>query len=235
MDFRVYGPSPLGPHLTNLLLHLLNGCLLFAVTHACTWYGLFAAMRLAGHLPALLLGIARTVLVVPLLTGAPKMHTSDIELLLRFFLHGASNNRIAGNTVENTAGMGIGSNGTIAWASPVAGNYAVQVNRLAVRILDTQGGGKPRPVLNISAIYEGELEDLPDMVPYLARAAFQDFPGRNGRVQVVRVNADSPAHSAGSVRPAGSGEGRELKIRRLYQEARELQGKAARVRDAKDG
>ena len=45
---------------------------------------------LAGHLPALLLGIARTVLVAPLLTGAPKMHTSDIELLLRFFLHGAS-------------------------------------------------------------------------------------------------------------------------------------------------
>ena len=67
----------------------------------------------------------------------------------------------------------------------------VQVNRLAVRILDTQGGGKPRPVLNISAIYEGELEDLPDMVPYLARAAFQDFPGRNGRVQVVRFDPKS--------------------------------------------
>ncbi len=67
----------------------------------------------------------------------------------------------------------------------------VQVNRLAVRILDTQGGGKPRPVLNTSAIYEGELEDLPDMVPYLARAAFQDFPGRNGRVQVVKFDAKS--------------------------------------------
>lgn len=67
----------------------------------------------------------------------------------------------------------------------------VQVNRLAVRILDTKGGGKPRPVLNTSAIYEGELEDLPDMVPYLARAAFQDFPGRNGRVQVVRFDPKS--------------------------------------------
>ena len=41
-------------------------------------------------LPALLLGIARTVLVAPILTGAPTMHPSDIELLLRFFLHGAS-------------------------------------------------------------------------------------------------------------------------------------------------
>ncbi len=69
----------------------------------------------------------------------------------------------------------------------------VQVNRLAVRILDTKGGGKPRPVLSTSAIYEGELEDLPDMVPYLARAAFKDFPGRNGRVEVVKFDAKSGA------------------------------------------
>ena len=69
----------------------------------------------------------------------------------------------------------------------------VQVNRLAVRVLDTQGGGKPRPVLNTSAIYEGPLEDLPDMVPFLARAAFTDFPGRNGRVQVVKFDAKSGA------------------------------------------
>ena len=45
---------------------------------------------------------------------------------------------------------------------------------------------------------------------------------------IEQVVSPSPAHSAGSVRPAGSGEGRELKIRRLYQEARELQGKFIR-------
>ncbi|MCY9835652.1 HD-GYP domain-containing protein [Aeromonas media] len=45
---------------------------------------------------------------------------------------------------------------------------------------------------------------------------------------IAQVISPSPAHSAGSVRPAGSGEGRELKIRRLYQEARELQGKFIR-------
>ncbi len=51
---------------------------------------------LAGHLPALLLGMARTMLVAPILTGAPKMHLSDIELLLRFFMHGASSESGAG-------------------------------------------------------------------------------------------------------------------------------------------
>ncbi|MGE6193962.1 HD-GYP domain-containing protein [Aeromonas media] len=45
---------------------------------------------------------------------------------------------------------------------------------------------------------------------------------------IEQVVSPSPAHSVGSARPAGSGEGRELKIRRLYQEARELQGKFIR-------
>ncbi|MCE9957380.1 HD-GYP domain-containing protein [Aeromonas rivipollensis] len=45
---------------------------------------------------------------------------------------------------------------------------------------------------------------------------------------IEQVVSPSPAHAAGSARPAGSGEGRELKIRRLYQEARELQGKFIR-------
>ncbi|WP_412706354.1 Cyclic di-GMP phosphodiesterase response regulator RpfG [Aeromonas rivipollensis] len=46
---------------------------------------------------------------------------------------------------------------------------------------------------------------------------------------IAQVISPSPAHTAsGSARPAGSGEGRELKIRRLYQEARELQGKFIR-------
>ena len=45
--------------------------------------------RLAGLLPTLLLGVARTIVVSPLLTGAPKMHESDIELLATFFMNGA--------------------------------------------------------------------------------------------------------------------------------------------------
>ena len=45
---------------------------------------------------------------------------------------------------------------------------------------------------------------------------------------IEQVISPSPSHNAGSARPAGSGEGRALKIRRLYQEARELQGKFIR-------
>lgn len=55
----------------------LNGCLLFAVTHACTWYGIFAAMRLAGHLPAAVEGFA----AVPDDPGASR---HPLEYLLRF-------------------------------------------------------------------------------------------------------------------------------------------------------
>jgi AcrR family transcriptional regulator len=54
------------------------------------------AEPLAGLLPTLLLGVARTVVVGPILTGAPKMQPSDIELLLRFFMHGASSASSAG-------------------------------------------------------------------------------------------------------------------------------------------
>ena len=45
---------------------------------------------------------------------------------------------------------------------------------------------------------------------------------------IGQVGSPSPSHNAGSARPAGSGEGRALKSRRLYQEARELQGKFIR-------
>jgi AcrR family transcriptional regulator len=51
---------------------------------------------LADLLPTLLLGVARTVLVAPILTGAPKMHPADIERLILFFMHGASAPRSAG-------------------------------------------------------------------------------------------------------------------------------------------
>ncbi|MBX3653394.1 MAG: DUF4136 domain-containing protein [Ramlibacter sp.] len=69
----------------------------------------------------------------------------------------------------------------------------VQVNRLDVRILDSHitGPQGPRPVFNATAVYEGDNEDLPDMVPYLVRAVFDGFPGRNGKVQVVKFDARS--------------------------------------------
>ncbi len=71
----------------------------------------------------------------------------------------------------------------------------VQVNRLDVRIVDTQaqGANGPKPVFQASAVYEGDNEDLPDMVPYLARAVFNGFPGPNGKVYVLKFDPDTGA------------------------------------------
>lgn len=45
--------------------------------------------RLARLLPTLLLGLARTIVISPLLTGAAQMYPTDIELLATFFMNGA--------------------------------------------------------------------------------------------------------------------------------------------------
>lgn len=81
MDFRVYGPSPLGPHLTNLLLHLLNGCLLFAVVRAA----LLAPNLGRQHEPAragrLALAVALLWVVHPLCGDAVAYATQRSTLL----------------------------------------------------------------------------------------------------------------------------------------------------------
>ncbi|QHJ01115.1 DUF4136 domain-containing protein [Xylophilus rhododendri] len=91
-----------------------------------------------------------------------------------------------------------GPNGTVLpgyWTQDMYGGQYVgdrevartlQVSRLKVQIHD-QG----RSVYESTAVYEGGLENLPDMVVYLARAAFDDFPGRNAETRVVRF--DTPA------------------------------------------
>ncbi len=69
----------------------------------------------------------------------------------------------------------------------------VQVSSLRLRLLDTQGpaGSSPRTVFESSATQEGRPSPLSPVVPYLVRAVFEDFPGANGRVQVVRFKADT--------------------------------------------
>lgn len=69
----------------------------------------------------------------------------------------------------------------------------VNTARLKVRILDTTQGvaGRPKPVFETLAVYEGDNEDLPDVVPFLTRAMFDGFPGANGRVTVVKFDASS--------------------------------------------
>jgi Domain of unknown function (DUF4136) len=69
----------------------------------------------------------------------------------------------------------------------------VQVSRLQLKLLDSQAGtpGKPRAVFESTSVYEGDNEDLPDLVPYLVRAAFEEFPGQNGGVRVLKFNPDT--------------------------------------------
>ena len=71
----------------------------------------------------------------------------------------------------------------------------VQVSNLRLRLLDAQNNppGKPKAVFESRAVYEGDNEDLPALVPYLVRAAFDKFPGQNGRVSVVKF--DSKTHA----------------------------------------
>ncbi len=73
----------------------------------------------------------------------------------------------------------------------------MQVSNLRIRLLDTQGNtpGRPRAVFESRAVYEGDNEDLPDLVPYLVRAVFDGFPGQNGRVKLVKFDgkSDTPA------------------------------------------
>ena len=67
----------------------------------------------------------------------------------------------------------------------------VQVSNLRLRLLDAKGNapGKPRAVFESRAVYEGDNEDLPDLVPYLVRAVFDGFPGLNGRVRVLSFDS----------------------------------------------
>ena len=71
----------------------------------------------------------------------------------------------------------------------------VQVSDLRLRLLDAQGNapGKPRAVFEARAVYEGDNEDLANLVPYLVRAAFDGFPGQNGKVRVVKFDSKTGA------------------------------------------
>jgi hypothetical protein len=67
----------------------------------------------------------------------------------------------------------------------------VQVSNGRLRLLDSQGTapGKPHAVFESRAIYEGDNEDLPALVPYLVRAVFDGFPGQNGKVRSVSFDS----------------------------------------------
>ena len=72
----------------------------------------------------------------------------------------------------------------------------VYTNSLRLRLLDTKDtppGKPPRTVFESRAVYEGGSGDLPLVVPYLVRAVFDDFPGQNGQVRVVKFDSETGA------------------------------------------
>ena len=76
-------------------------------------------------------------------------------------------------------------------------NTTRQTSTLQLRLLDSQGmpPGKPRTVFESRAMFEaeGSRDNLPQVVPYLVRAVFDDFPGQNGRARVVRFDRETGA------------------------------------------
>ncbi|MDQ3058632.1 MAG: DUF4136 domain-containing protein [Pseudomonadota bacterium] len=79
-------------------------------------------------------------------------------------------------------------------------SYTLQISSLRLRLLDTRAessgalhSGNPRTVFEAQAVHEGHSADLPLVLPYLVRAIFDDFPGQNGRVRVVKFDAKTGA------------------------------------------
>ncbi len=71
----------------------------------------------------------------------------------------------------------------------------VQISSLRLRLLDTKRDtpGKPRTIFESRAIYEGDSDSLPVLVPYLVRAVFDEFPGQNGQVRTVKFDSETGA------------------------------------------
>lgn len=66
----------------------------------------------------------------------------------------------------------------------------VQRSQLQLRISESGRDNASRMVFEATAVHEGREDDLVEVVPYLVRGTFQDFPGANG--QVRRLSFDLP-------------------------------------------
>ena len=74
---------------------------------------------------------------------------------------------------------------------------SVRVSNLRLRLLDTAGAasnaGKPRAVFESRVAYEGDVEDLATLMPFLVRAALNDFPGQSGKVVSIKFDSKTGA------------------------------------------
>lgn len=77
-------------------------------------------------------------------------------------------------------------------------SQTLQISSLQLRMLDTKPDAtgtpppnQPRTVFEAQAVYEGASGDLPVVMPYLVRAVFDDFPGQNGQVRIVKFDRET--------------------------------------------
>ena len=80
----------------------------------------------------------------------------------------------------------------------------LQVSKLRVQMRDRKGqavsAAVAPSVFEATATYEGGMENLPDLVPYLAKAVFDGFPGQNGQTREVRFDmADEKTGPGGRI------------------------------------
>jgi thymidylate synthase ThyX len=70
-----------------------------------------------------------------------------------------------------------------------------QVSNLRLRLLDSKGAArsKLKAVFESRAVYEGDIEDLPRLVPRLVRAALDGFPGKSSMVRTVKLDEKTGA------------------------------------------
>lgn len=62
---------------------------------------------------------------------------------------------------------------------------SVYHNKLQVIINDKEK--EMAEIYNVTAIHESSSDNLMEAMPYLARAAFTDFPGMNGKTQYIKI------------------------------------------------
>lgn len=69
----------------------------------------------------------------------------------------------------------------------------VQQSRLKVLIRETgHVANGLRTVFEATAVHEGQADDLVEVMPYLVRGVFQDFPGANGQVRRLSFEVSQP-------------------------------------------
>lgn len=74
------------------------------------------------------------------------------------------------------------------YVTPSPANVQVDIYRNSLTVVIRDGAASNREVYRSSAVSPSETENLAAIMPYLAQAVFDGFPGNNGQVRTVRYD-----------------------------------------------